>query len=75
MHLGLPVVLRSGTAASEVLGFESAEFATIQECCSRIYQYIEQDHSHRVSHHMQERSKDLIESAHAQRIIDLLKTP
>lgn len=73
IHFGLPVVLRSGTAAGEVLGFENSEFATIQECCLRIHQFIEQDLLERVSRHMQSRSKELVESANAQRFVDLLK--
>jgi len=74
MHFGLPVILRSGTAAGELLGLEEAEFTTVQECCARISQFIEKGQIRHASEHMQKRSKGLIESAHAQRYIDLFNS-
>jgi glycosyltransferase involved in cell wall biosynthesis len=40
MHLGLPVVLRSGTAASEVLDLLACEYETPHQCSSLIMQWL-----------------------------------
>lgn len=39
MHLGLPVVLRSGTAAGEVLAMPTCEFQTSPQCASLVLQW------------------------------------
>ena len=39
MHLGLPVVLRSGTAAGEVLAMPTCEFQSPQQCASLVLQW------------------------------------
>jgi len=39
MHLGLPVVLRSGTAASEVLGMPKYQFNTPQQCSDLVLEW------------------------------------
>jgi hypothetical protein len=75
MHLGLPVVLRSGTAAAEVLGCESYEFATTHECCIRINQIMGQDQFQGLGRHLHEQSQALVKFAQAKRFVDLLKNP
>jgi glycosyltransferase involved in cell wall biosynthesis len=75
MHLGLPVVLRSGTAAAEVLGYESYEFATTHECCVRINQIMGQDQLQGLGRHLHEQSQALVKFAQAKRFVDLLKNP
>ena len=74
MHLGLPVILRRGTAASEVLNFEKSEFTTIEDCVLKIKEYMHEENLQKLVRHMRNRSKEIIKSATLQDIIDLVKT-
>ena len=74
MHLGLPVILRRGTAASEVLNYEKSEFTTIEDCVLKIKEYMHEENLQKLVRHMRNRSKKIIKSASLQDIIDLVKT-
>ena len=73
MHLGLPVILRTGTAASEVLNYRESEFTTIEDCVLKIKEYMHEVNLQRLTRHMRNRSKEIIKSASLQDIIDLVK--
>ena len=74
MHFGLPVILRRGTAASEVLNYEKSEFTTIEDCVLKIKEYMHEENLQKLVRHMRNRSKEIIKSATLQDIIDLVKT-